>query len=105
VASFTDSSPPPGSASGPPTTAAPPLYARVLAIIAIVVAGLSGGLIGYAVTDISCADGCPTQAGLIGLASAIGCAIGVAIVAVLTLRAMAEWNAREAQEQARAERP
>jgi len=103
VASLSDSSSPSGSAACPPATAAPPLHARVLAVLAIVIAGLSGGLIGYAVTDISCADGCPVQAGLIGLASAVGCAIGVAIVAVLTLRAMAEWNAKEAQERARTE--
>lgn len=90
------------SSSGPPT-AAPPLLARILALLAIVVGGLCGGLIGFAVTDISCEDGCTGAASIVGLASAIGCAVGVAIVAVLALRAMAEWNAKEAIERGRRE--
>lgn len=86
--------------AGEPATAAPPLLARVLAVLAIAVGGLCGGLIGFAVTDISCTDGCTGTASLVGLASAIGCAIGVAVVAVLALRAMAEWHAKEAIERA-----
>ena len=60
------------------------------------IAGLCGGLIGYAVMDLQCDDGCTVVAGLVGVASAIGAAAGVAIVAVLTLRAMSEWEATEA---------
>ena len=75
--------------------AAPPLVARLLAVVAIVVAGLCGGLIGYAFMDLQCDDGCATYAGLVGLASAIGAAAGVAVVAVLTIRAMSEWKATE----------
>ena len=82
-------------------TAAPSTLARVLALLAIVVAGLCGGLIGYSVTDLQCDDGCTTTAGLVGVLGALGAAIGVAVVAVLTLRAMAEWDAKEAQERAR----
>lgn len=78
-------------------TAAPPLVARVLAVIAIVVAGLCGGLIGYAVMDLQCSDGCTTLAGFVGVGSAALAAGGVAIVAVLTLRAMSEWHAAQAQ--------
>lgn len=74
--------------------------ARVLAVVAILVAGLCGGLIGFAVTDISCTDGCTTTAGFAGVASAIFGAGGVAIVAVLALRAMAEWNEKEVREAA-----
>ena len=84
---------PPSSAP----TAAPPLFARIFAVIAIVVAGLCGGLIGYAVMDIQCDDGCTTWAGLVGVGGAALAAGGVAIVAVLTLRAMSEWEATEAQ--------
>lgn len=72
------------------------MLARILAVVAIVIAGLCGGLIGYAVMDLQCDDGCTTIAGFVGLASAIGAAAGVAIVAVLTLRAMSEWEATEA---------
>ena len=86
-------------ATPPPsaTTAAPPLFARVFAVVAIVIAGLCGGLIGYAVMDLQCDDGCTTWAGLVGVGGAALAAGGVAIVAVLTLRAMSEWEATEAQ--------
>jgi len=65
----------------------------VLAFAAIIVAGACGGLIGYGVTDLSCSDGCSTLAGFIGVSTAIVAAVGVAIVAVLVLRAAAEWRA------------
>lgn len=84
----------------PPASAAPPLFARVLAVVAIVVAGLCGGLIGYAVMDLQCDDGCTTTAGFVGVGSAVVAAGGVAIVAVLTLRAMSEWQATEAARRA-----
>lgn len=85
--------------------AAPPLIARVLAVAAILIGGLCGGLIGFAVIDISCTDGCTTEASIVGLLSAIACAIGVAVVAVLALRAMAEWNAKEARARAHEDDP
>ena len=85
------------------TTSAPSLIARVLAVLSILLAGLCGGLIGYVVTDLQCRDGCSTAAGFVGLVSAIGCAAGVSIVAVLALRAAAEWNQREARERAHQE--
>ena len=77
-------------------SAAPPLFARIIAVVAIVLAGLCGGLIGYAVMDLQCTHGCTTYAGLVGVGAAILAAGGVAIVAVLTLRAMSEWEAVEA---------
>lgn len=85
------SSSPVGAAS-----AAPPLVARLVAVAAILVAGLCGGLIGFAVMDLQCTDGCTTTAGFVGVGSAIIAAGGVAIVSVLTLRAMSEWEATEA---------
>jgi hypothetical protein len=80
-------------AGPPPESAAPPPAARIAAFAAIVLAGVCGGLIGYAVTDRGCDGGCQTAAGGVGLVAAIGAAIGVAVVAVLVLRAMGEWNA------------
>lgn len=87
----------PAVPSGPSglQSAAPPVSARILAVAAIILSGVCGGLIGYAVTDLQCDDDCPWLATGIGSAAAILAAIGVAIVAVLTLRAMAEWNAQE----------
>ena len=73
-------------------TALPSRTARVLAFAAILVGGLCGGLIGYGFTDLSCTDGCPTLAGGVGLLGAVLGAAGVGVVAVLALRAMAEWH-------------
>lgn len=78
-----------------PPDSSPSLTARVLAFSAIIVAGVCGGLIGFAVMDLGCDGGCTTTAGLVGLGTAVGAAIGTGIVAVLTLRAAAEWRARQ----------
>lgn len=83
---------PPERPDGAPPSALPPLAARILAFSAVVVAGLLGGLIGYGVVDLSCDGGCTLAAGGVGLGGALLCAGGVAIVAVLTLRAMGEWR-------------
>lgn len=73
-------------------SALPSTRARVLAFAAIVVAGLAGAVIGWAFVDIQCTAGCSTAAGLGALAGAGFAAGGVAIVAVLALRAMGEWG-------------
>lgn len=85
-------------------SAAPPLGPRVLALVSIVVAGACGGLIGYAFTDLQCDDGCTALAGSMGVLGALVAALGVAIVAVLTLRAMAEWHATEREAEPEADR-
>lgn len=94
------------------TSALPSPTARALAVAAIVVAGLCGGLIGWAVADLQCgADpsgppapgtarsqsppddgGCGTVAGLGALVGSVIGAAGVAVITVLVLRAMAEWR-------------
>ena len=101
-------------------SALPSVAARALAFIAIVLGGLCGGLIGYAVTDLQCgtpeaavevdsdgrpvegaaiperdpddAAGCRTLAAVGGLVGAAVGAGGVAVISVLVLRAMAEWR-------------
>jgi hypothetical protein len=101
-------------------TALPSVTARALAFLAILLGGLCGGLIGYAVTDLQCGTpevvvplddagqpvpgaqvperdeddeaGCRTLASIGGLVGAALGAGGVAIVSVLVLRAMAEWR-------------
>ena len=62
---------------------------------AIIVAGVCGGLIGFSVMDLGCDGGCTTTAGLVGLGTAVIAAAGTGIVAVLTLRAAAEWRAQQ----------
>jgi hypothetical protein len=72
--------------------ALPSTGARVLAFVAILVAGACGGVIGYAFTDLQCSGDCTVQRGLGGLIGALVGAIGVAVVATLALRAMGEWR-------------
>lgn len=78
--------------AGPLTSALPSSAARVLAFAAIVLAGACGGLIGYGVADLQCTGNCGTAVGLGALAGAVVAAGGVAVVAVLVLRAMGEWR-------------
>ena len=112
---------PPGQVARAYTPSAlPSVAARALAFVAIVLGGLCGGLIGYAVTDLQCgtpeatveldrdgqpvegasiperdpddAAGCRTLAAVGGLVGAAVGAGGVAVISVLVLRAMAEWR-------------
>lgn len=89
-------------------TALPSVTARLLAFVAILVGGLSGGLIGYAFTDLQCGPDHPTNAraqiaaaadrgcnawsGVGGVVGAVVGAGGTGVVAVLVLRAMSEWR-------------
>jgi hypothetical protein len=73
-------------------TALPSTFARVLAFVSILVGGLCGGLIGWSLVDLQCTGDCGTLSGLSALAGAIIGAVGVAVVAVLALRAMGEWR-------------
>ena len=77
----------------PTDTAAPPPAARFAAFAAIVVAGRVRRAHRLRGDDKSCAGDCQTAAGGVGLLAAVGAAIGVAVVAVLVLRAMGEWRA------------
>jgi hypothetical protein len=65
---------------------------RLLAFGAIIVAGICGALIGYAFTDLQCEGDCGVPNGIGALVGAAFAAGGVAVVAVLTLRAMGEWK-------------
>jgi hypothetical protein len=75
-----------------------------LAFLAIVVAGVAGGLIGYAFVKLQCHGNCTTPDGLGALVGGGLAAGGVAIVAVLTLRAMGEWHTIKAEREAEAQR-
>ncbi len=66
--------------------------AYVLAFLSVVMAGAFGGIIGYGLVDVGCSGDCGAAV-VVGLAvGAIIGAGGVGIVAVLVLRAMAEWE-------------
>ena len=91
----------PDRAPSAPAEATAPLPspgARAFAVFLIVVAGLCGGLIGYAVADLQTTDA-PVLVGLGALVGAVIAAGGVAVVAVLALRAMAEWETVQERQQ------
>ena len=83
-----------------PLSAIPPVAARAVAFTVILLAGLAGGLIGFALVDLQCEGDCGLAKGIGLLVGAVVCAIGMAIVAVLALRAMGEWREIEDRERA-----
>jgi hypothetical protein len=75
----------------------PSRNAFLAAFFGVVVAGVLGGIIGYGVGDVmSSGDAAARFAGTI--VGAVGAAAGVGIVAVLVLRAMAEWRRQLSRE-------
>ena len=79
-------------------TALPSRGARALAFAAILLAGAAGAFIGYGFVDLQTSgDDAGVQAGIGLLVGAIIAAGGTAVVAVLTLRAMGEWNSIQAR--------
>lgn len=68
---------------------------RTLTFLAVVVAGACGGLIGWAVGDLQCEGSCTVQSGASGLVGALLAAGGTAVISVLAVHAMAEWQAQE----------
>ncbi len=85
----------PPSADPGPESALPSVGARVTAFVAILVGGAAGALIGASFADLQCTDGsCDLSRGLWLWGCSILGALGVAVVAVLTLRALGEWSTR-----------
>jgi hypothetical protein len=74
----------------PPTL--PSRTALLLAFLSVVLAGIFGAVIGYGIADVG-ATGNPNTARVVGtLIGAAAGAGGVGVVAILVLRAMAEWR-------------
>lgn len=74
-----------------PSAVAPPI-ARVLAFVAILFAGLLGGMIGWALVNLQYTGDASYPEGLGALVGAVICATGVAVVVTLVMRAMNEWR-------------
>jgi hypothetical protein len=74
----------------PPTM--PSRTAFLLSFLSVVVAGCFGGIIGFGLVDVGCHGNCGTSKLLGTLAGSVLGAGGVGVVAVLVLRAMAEWK-------------
>ncbi len=85
-----------------PNSALPSVGARVLAFLAIVIAGTAGGFIGYAFADLQTTGDASLWTGLGAVLGAVLAAGGTAVVVVLTLRAMGEWQTIRAREEAEA---
>lgn len=83
-----------------PLSAIPPVAARVIAFVVILLGGFAGALIGYALVDLQCDGDCAVPRGFGLLAGAVMCAGGMAIVSILALRAMGEWREISDREQA-----
>lgn len=73
-------------------SALPSTRARVVAFLAIIVGGGCGAIIGWSLVSLQCDGACATPAAIGTIAGAAMAAGGVAVVAVLTLRAMGEWR-------------
>ena len=83
-----------------PLSAIPPVAARAIAFVVILLGGLAGGLIGFALVDLQCEGDCSVPKGIGLLIGALTAAGGMAIVSVLALRAMGEWREISDREQA-----
>ena len=73
-------------------SALPSVRARVLAFAAIAVGGGCGGLIGWAFVNLQCSGACEGPKAIGAVTGALVTSIGVAVIAVLGLRAMGEWK-------------
>lgn len=75
-----------------PLSALPSPLARAIAFASILVGGLAGAIIGFALVDIQYSGEADWPRGLGIVVGAIVAAGGTAIVAVLVLRALGEWR-------------
>jgi len=75
-----------------PLSALPSVRVRVGAFVAICLSGLAGALIGHSLISLQCEGDCggPLGAGI--LLGAVIAAVGMAVVAVLVMRALGEWR-------------
>lgn len=83
-----------------PLSALPSVGVRIAAFAAICLSGLAGGLIGYSLVSLQCDGDCAVPTGIGVLVGALLAAGGMAVVAVLVMRALGEW--REVQDRERA---
>jgi len=75
-----------------PASALPSVAARVVAFISILTGGALGAVIGSSFIYLQCSGDCSVPAGIAMLVGSIVGSIGIAIVAMLTLRALGEWS-------------
>ena len=81
-------------------SALPSVGVRIGAFVAILLRGLAGGVIGYSLVALQCDGDCSVPTGIGMLVGALVAAVGMAVVAVLVMRALGEW--REVEDRQRA---
>lgn len=75
-----------------PLSALPSVGVRVGAFVAICLSGLAGAMIGYSLISLQCDGNCSVPQGIGILIGAVCAAAGMAVVAVLVMRALGEWR-------------
>ena len=90
----------PATDSDPSLSALPSIGVRVAAFAAICLSGLAGAMIGYSLIALQCEGDCGVAKGLGLLIGALTAAVGMAVVAVLVMRALGEWHEVTDREQA-----
>jgi hypothetical protein len=83
-----------------PLSALPSVRVRLAAFSSICLAGLAGALIGYSLIEIQCEGNCGLAKGVGLLVGAVIAAAGMAVVAVLVMRALGEWREANDREDA-----
>jgi hypothetical protein len=83
-----------------PLSALPGVGVRIAGFVAILLSGLAGGLIGYSLVDLQCEGDCAAPKGIGLSVTAVIAASGMAIVAVLVMRALGEWRETNDRESA-----
>lgn len=73
-------------------SALPSVGIRIGAFVAILFSGLAGSLIGYSLVALQCDGDCGLAKGIGLLIGALVAAGGMAVVAVLVMRAVGEWR-------------
>ncbi len=68
------------------------MRARALAFAAIAIGGGCGGLIGWAFVNLQCSGACEVPKAIGAVSGSLIASVGVAVIAVLGLRAMGEWK-------------
>ncbi len=86
--------------SDKPLSAIPSVGVRLAAFASICLSGFAGALIGYSLIAIQCDGNCAVPKGVGLLVGAVIASAGMAVVAVLVMRALGEW--REANDRERA---
>lgn len=84
--------PPDESRSDRSLSALPSVGVRIAAFAAICLSGLAGALIGYSLVSLQCDGDCGLASGIGLTVGALIAAGGMAVVAVLVMRAIGEWR-------------